>query len=96
MSFTLNKQNKSIIQNGKETKFTSKEFGILSYLVDHPDTIHSAEEIYQNVWDEIPFNCKGLMCVHIRHIREKIEDNPSTPVYLDSFWKRGYRFNTLS
>lgn len=93
MSFTLNKENRSIIKNGKEEKLTPKEFVILSYLIAHPDTIHTAEEIYKNVWDEIPFNCKVLMCVHIRHIREKIEDNPSTPIRLDSFWKKGYRFN---
>ena len=81
--------------DGTEKQLTSKEFGILSFLMDHPDEIHTAEEIYENVWKEEPFRCRSIICVHICHIREKLESSHSEKI-LDSFWKRGYRFNSAS
>ena len=94
MCIELNKTNRTVTIDTKVEHFTTKEFDILSYLMNHPDTIISAEDIYQNVWNEVPFKCRAIICVHIRHIREKIEKDPSSPLLLDSFWKKGYRFNS--
>ncbi len=90
----LNKQNLTVNQNGKEEHFTSKEFDILTFLMNHPDQIHTAEEIYKNVWKQEPFNCRSIICVHICHIREKLQKINYPTNALDSFWKQGYRFNT--
>lgn len=89
----LNKQKLTVNQDGKEEHFTSKEFGILAYLIDNPDQIISAEQIYQHVWNEEPFNCRAIICVHICHIREKLMRIGFPKETLDSFWKQGYRFN---
>lgn len=94
MELQLNRNNRTVTQNGHTFYFTAKEFKILTYLYDHPNTLHTPEEIYENVWCEKPFNCRSIIYVHICHIREKIEQNTSKPL-LDSIWKQGYRFNTL-
>ena len=95
MNLSLNNTNNTVLKDGTEKQLTSKEFGILSYLMDHPDEIHTAEEIYENVWKDEPFRCRSIICVHICHIREKLESSHSEKI-LDSFWKRGYRFNSAS
>ena len=73
MTLSLNNTNNTVLKDGTEKQLTSKEFGILSFLMDHPDEIHNAEEIYENVWKEEPFRCRSIICVHICHIREKLE-----------------------
>lgn len=70
--------------------FTPKEWGILSLLKSNPNKLFTAEEIYKNVWEGEPFNCDGIIAVHLRHIREKIEDDPSKPILIKSIWKKGY------
>lgn len=70
MNLSLNNTNNTVLKDGTEKQLTSKEFGILSFLMDHPDEIHTAEEIYENVWKEEPFRCRSIICVHICHIRE--------------------------
>lgn len=77
MNLSLNNTNNTVLKDGTEKQLTSKEFGILSFLMDHPDEIHTAEEIYENVWKEEPFRCRSIICVHICHIREKLESSHS-------------------
>lgn len=55
MNLSLNNTNNTVLKDGTEKQLTSKEFGILSFLMDHPDEIHTAEEIYENVWKEDHF-----------------------------------------
>ncbi len=90
----LNKQNLTVRQDKKEAHFTTKEFEILTYLMDNQDQILSAEDIYRHVWKEEPFNCRAIICVHICHIREKLMKIDFPKDKLDSFWKQGYRFNS--
>lgn len=89
MPVQLNRDKRTILYDGKETQFTSKEFSIFMYLYDHPNTIHTPEEIYRYVWNSEPYQVKSIIYVHICHIREKLRiDN-----MLDSVWKKGYRCN---
>ncbi len=93
MSLILDKDNKSVLVSGHQSHLTPKEYSILAYLMENAGKTVSAEEIYQHAWNEVPFECKPIISVHIRHIREKIENNPSCPYYIDSLWGRGYRYN---
>lgn len=93
MSIVLSKTDRSVTAGEKKSHLTPREYDILEYLMDHPNETLAPEEIYGSVWDEEPFQCRPIISVHIRHIREKIEVNPSKPVYVNSFWGRGYRFN---
>lgn len=89
----LNEEERIVYANGRAEHLTPKECGILAFLMKHPNTTISAEEIYRNAWDEEPFACRPIISVHVRHIREKIEPNPERPCHLLMSWGRGYRYN---
>ena len=92
MNPLLHEESRTVESNGKSAHLTPIEYDILSYLMDHPDEIKSAEEIYENVWKETPFECRLIISVHVRHIREKIEANPSRPQFIRMFRGKGYKF----
>ena len=69
------------------------EFEILHLLARNPGRVFSKEQIYNSVWKEPYFGDYNIVLSHIRNIREKIEDNPSKPVYIQTVWGVGYRFN---
>lgn len=60
---------------------------------DAPFAVFSKEQIYNSVWKEPYFGDYNIVMSHIRNIREKIEDNPSKPIYIQTVWGVGYRFN---
>lgn len=82
-----------VFLNGKEVVLTSKEFQILMLLAENRGRVFSKEQIYDTVWKEPYFGDYNIVMSHIRNIREKIEDNPSKPVYIQTVWGVGYRFN---
>ncbi|MBE6109278.1 MAG: response regulator transcription factor [Erysipelotrichaceae bacterium] len=92
MKLHLNKETRTVISNGKSSRLTPIEYDILSYLMNHEDEVKSPEEIYQNVWKDDPFDCHLVISVHMRHIREKIEINPSRPQLIRVLRGKGYRF----
>ena len=94
MNFSLNQEERIVTNNGKQYHLTPKEYEILQFLMDHPDEFFTPEEIYTSTWKEKPFQCRPIISVHVRHIREKIEEDPSNPKWIRSFWGRGYRFDT--
>ena len=55
--------------------------------------VFSKEQIYDRVWKEPYFGDYNIVMSHIRNLREKIEDNPSKPIYIQTIWGVGYRFN---
>jgi len=86
----MNEKERSVSLHGRTYRLTPIEYGILHFLCSHPDTIYNADEIYRNVWKMEPFATEGIIAVHIRHLREKLEEDPSRPRYIRSHWGRGY------
>lgn len=86
----INKESKSVTVNGKEVNLTPLEFKILSLLMNNLGRVFSIEEIYERVWNEIPYNV-DTVTVHIRRIREKIEVDPRNPQYVKVVWGVGYK-----
>lgn len=83
-----------LIYRGKrEIKTTFVEFEILHLLARNPGRVFSKEQIYDIVWKEPYSGDYNIVMSHIRNIREKIEDNPSKPAYIQTVWGVGYRFN---
>ena len=82
---------KTVTVDGAPVSLTPREYDILRLLMQHPDTVFSPKEIYRTVWEELPLNADNAVAVHIRHIREKIEINPSEPRYLIVVWGKGYK-----
>ena len=84
---------RSIYRNGQELKLTFIEFEILLLLARNAGMIFSKEQIYDIVWKEPYSGDYNIVMSHIRNIREKIEDDPSKPAYIQTMWGVGYRFN---
>ncbi len=76
---------------GKEVDLTDIEYRILRLLMQHPQRIFSAENIYESIWNE-PYYSNGVIMVHIRKLRTKIEPDPQNPKYIKTVWGKGYRF----
>ena len=80
-----------VYKNGKEVVLTAMEYKLLSYLAVNRNKVIGQEEIFINVWDD-SFVSDGTLNVHIRHLREKLEDDPNEPVYIKTARGRGYLF----
>ena len=82
---------KIVTVDGDTVSLTPKEYDILRFLMQNAGTVFSPSEIYRRVWDDVPLNATGAIAVHIRHLREKLEINPSDPRYIKVVWGKGYK-----
>lgn len=87
----LDKDAKQLSVDGLPVKLTATEYKITELLMTNAGRIFSADEIYSRVWNEDSYSIENTVMVHIRHIREKIEINPSEPRYLKVVWGIGYK-----
>ena len=87
----LNDKTKQVFAEGEEVPLTPTEFEILKLLMKNAGAVLSPKEIYENVWGGDAFGAESTVAVHIRHLREKIEINPSEPKYLKVVWAHGYK-----
>ena len=88
---TLNDRTKEVTVEGEMVSLTPTEYSILRLLMTHPGKVYSTKALYEAVWQEAAFGSEGAVAVHIRHLREKIEINPSEPRYLKVVWGQGYK-----
>ncbi|MBE5946269.1 MAG: response regulator transcription factor [Lachnospiraceae bacterium] len=87
----LEDETKKVTVDGDEVNLTPTEFQLLKLFMQNPGKVYSPKEIYRLVWDDAPLGAEGTVAVHIRHLREKIEINPSEPRYLKVVWGQGYK-----
>jgi DNA-binding response OmpR family regulator len=87
----LDDVSKQVTLDGEILALTPTEYDILRLLMENRGKVFSTKEIYRAVWNEDPLGAEGSVAVHIRHLREKIEINPSDPRYIKVIWGRGYR-----
>ncbi|MDO5557968.1 MAG: response regulator transcription factor [Oscillospiraceae bacterium] len=78
--------------SGKLLDLTAREFKMLLYFMENPGKIISKEHLYEQVWGELSAVCDNTIMVHIRHLREKIEDDASHPTKIITVKGLGYRF----
>ncbi|MFC3749203.1 response regulator transcription factor [Paenibacillus sp. GCM10012306] len=83
--------NFTTLKNGTEVKLTAKEFHILKLLVQNPGRVFTKAQIYASVWEDEYYGEENVINVHMRRLREKIEDDPSEPVYIKTLWGIGYK-----
>lgn len=79
----------SVISNGKKIPLKAKEFALIQCLYDHKNTIVTKETLFDEVWGDSFFS-DGTLNVHIRKLREKLEDNPNEPKMIKTIWGTGY------
>ena len=87
----LDEEKKSVTVDGDEVALTPIEFNILRLLMKNPGRIYSSAQIYELVWKEDSLGAETSVSVHIRHLRQKLEINPSEPRYLKVVWGLGYK-----
>ena len=88
---TLNDTTKTATVDGEPISLTPIEYSILHLLMKNPGKVYSTKALYEEVWQETAFGSEGAVAVHIRHLREKIEINPSEPRYIKVVWGQGYK-----
>ena len=88
---TLNDTAKSVTVDGEPVSLTPIEYNILKLLMLTPGKVYSTKALYEAVWNETAIGSEGAVAVHIRHLREKIEIDPSNPRYLKVVWGQGYK-----
>lgn len=85
--------NEVYVKNEK-TELSDIEYHILLLMMQHPQKIFSAQNIYESVWNEPYFySCSSTVMVHIRKLRVKIEEDPKYPKYIRTVWGKGYKFD---
>ena len=81
-----------VFVHGKELNLTAKEFDLLELLMAHPNKVYSRNELLDTIWGSTYPGDARTVDVHVRRLREKIEDNPGEPVYIHTKWGVGYYF----
>ena len=87
----LNDRAKTASVDGEPVSLTPIEYSILKLLMHSPGKVFSTKALYEEVWQEAAIGSEGAVAVHIRHLREKIEIDPSNPRYLKVVWGQGYK-----
>ncbi|MBT2216837.1 response regulator transcription factor [Virgibacillus dakarensis] len=87
----IDPDNFKVLKKNKEIKLTAKEFQILKLFVQHPTRVYTKAMLYKLVWNEDYYHDDNVINVHMRRLREKIEDDPSNPRYICTLWGIGYR-----
>ena len=88
----VDKSARRVYVSGEEKTFTTREFDLLVFLMEHPNRVFSKEELFKKIWDMESVGDIATVTVHIKKIREKIEADTSKPQYIETIWGVGYRF----
>jgi DNA-binding response OmpR family regulator len=83
---------REVVRGELSLRLTAKEFDLLWFLASHPRRVFSRSQLMDRVWGYEAALDTGTVTVHVRRLREKIEDDPSQPRFLETVWGVGYRF----
>jgi len=89
----IDKNKHSVKLKGNEISLTPLEFAILLLLASRPGQVFSSEQIYESVWKEPYGYSDNTVMVHIRNLREKLEETPREPQYIKTVWGVGYKID---
>lgn len=88
----INTGSHRVFVKGKEITLKNKEYELLLFLVTNADMVFDKETLYEKIWGMDAMGDNATVAVHINRLREKIEDDPSNPRYIETVWGAGYRF----
>ncbi len=91
-SLSIDSRTREVKRDGADLALTAKEFDLLWFLARHPRQVFSRDHLMDRVWGYESALDTGTVTVHVRRLREKIEDDPSQPRFLQTVWGVGYRF----
>lgn len=93
IKFDLN--NYTVVNKDETINLRAKEYEILKLFIQNPNKVFTKAQIYNSVWGEEYMGDDNTVMVHIRRLRNKIEDNPDEPKYIETVWGIGYRLGNL-
>ncbi len=88
----VNVEARRVKRNETELSLTAKEFDLLLLFIRNPDRAFTRDEIYSRIWGDDLYVDPSNIAVHVRRLREKIEDDPSQPRHIETVWGVGYRW----
>ena len=91
-SLKINQKSHRVFVKDKEVSLKNKEYELLLFLVTNADMVFSKDTLYEKIWGYDAIGDISTVAVHINRLREKIEDDPSNPHYIETVWGAGYRF----
>ena len=84
-----------VVKGGREIKMPNREFALLKFLAEHPNTVFSKEKLFETIWGCEYMGDSATVTVHIGRIRDKVEDDPARPKLIETVWGAGYRLNRI-
>ena len=91
-NITMDVTTRTVYKDDKKIDITGKEFDLLEYMMRNPEQIIRKEKLFDEVWGADCFSEVGSLNVHIRWLREKLEDDPKNPKLIQTVWRVGYKF----
>ena len=91
---SLDPRSRSVTVDSRDVSLTAKEFDLLFFLLRHPRQVFTRQQLLDRVWGYEFYGDESTVTVHVRRLREKLEENPSKPVYIQTVWGVGYKFET--
>jgi two-component system response regulator ResD len=89
----IDSSSRDVTRRGESLRLTAREFDLLWFLASHPRRVFAREQLMRRVWGYSAAVDTGTVTVHVRRLREKIEEDPSRPRHLETVWGVGYRFS---
>lgn len=91
----INVRSNEVFQDEAALELSDTEYRMLLLLMQHPNKVFSAQELYEKIWEEnFVYSCSNTVMVHISKLRSKIEKDSQNPEYIKTVWGKGYRFET--
>ena len=89
--FVVDLKSYNITKCGNKLDLSAKELKLFIFFLKNPNRVFTKKQIYENVWDDDYFDDNSIM-VYIRHLREKIENDPNNPLHIITIWGIGYKY----
>jgi DNA-binding response OmpR family regulator len=89
----LDPSSREVTKRGEPVALTAREFDLLWFLASHPRQVFSRDQLMKSVWGFAAAHDTGTLTVHVRRLREKVEDDPAHPQHVQTVWGVGYRFD---
>lgn len=91
LEIEMNTSTFEVFIDGKPVSLTAKEFEILKLFMQNPKKVFTKVQLFKSIWGEEYFKDENTVMVHVRRLREKIENDPSNPKYIQTVWGIGYK-----
>ena len=91
----INKVSNSVYKNNVKIEMTSKEFDLLSLLIENKGKTLTKEYLFNQIWGSDSFSEQQTLTVHIKWLRQKIEDDPKNPKHIQTVWGVGYKYESI-